>query len=469
MAGLTELVFTSGTLNPSQYYWGINPIVWLIILLGVCGIIGAMLGKDFKREPGEKQLTIGQSLKSAAATGVMGAVIGLIIAILLSIFPIVRFGFPALYGSLMFFIIFTIVGFAGFFVVGFLYFIVPIPEQLKMTIVWGIAGMALGVLLWVIFIAQTGPVGSYMSFAYAPVREKINSFFDSLSKFEACFYASPKCPFFIQWDEPTRENPLELFNADLQFSETQVVSNNINVLASLTVKNPELAQIELIPTCYLGSSPHVKDEQIDIKNLGKYSIGNKFVFPLTADELHTSFRCSRELSDFTKNVYIGYVIVELKRPVILKASWPIYIGTEPNMGRTKTIMSFNAPYSVALTADSDMPFEEGKTYDFAVVIKRIDENTNMTFLKELRIEFPDSILAECENFEVDGQDLVLSNIDMSVLKNITQYTANDERYSIACSMQIKDAPQRAVLTPIKIDASYDVVTQYETPILKAHG
>jgi hypothetical protein len=93
----------------------------------------------------------------------------------------------------------------------------------------------------------------------------------------------------------------------------------------------------------------------------------------------------------------------------------------------------------------------------------------MTFLKELRIEFPDSILAECENFEVDGQDLVLSNIEMSVLKNITQYTTNDERYSIACSMQIKDAPQRAVLAPIKIDASYDVVTQYETPILKAHG
>lgn len=453
----------------SAYYWGLDPIVILVILVGIFGLIGASIGASaWKRKV--ETLTVKEALRPAFAAGVMGAILGLVIALLLSIYPIVKFGFFSFgmlaFSTWLFFIVFVVGGFVVFFFGGFVYYYAPLPLPLKGAIVFGIGGAAFGFLIWTIFVASTGPFGAYASFALDPVRQKVSHFFTELGKFKHCFYADPRCPFFIQWDEPEIQKHEERLNVEVKFSDQRILQNNINVLVSLSVKNPELTWLEIKPRCYLGKK---KEVELEVKNLGKYASGDKFIFPLSSEEMHTSFRCYGELSESAKPVEYYWVVVELERPVSLEATWPIYIGSEPRMGRTKTVMPFNAPYSVALVSDSDMPYEEGKEYDFSLVLKRLDENTKLKLVRELKIMFPETILGECEHFQVSGHGLELLNVPADLLKNVTYYIKEEEKYSFPCSLYVASAPKQAVLSPIKVTASYEVVSEYSTQVLKSPG
>ncbi len=447
------------------YYWGVDPWLWLVLLAGILGLIGATIGMSFKKFQ-QQSLSLKESLKSSFGAGILGAIIGLILSLLLSLYPIFTFGFPALLGAAGIFIVFIVGGFALFFFLGFLYYYVNMPIQFKNAIIFGCAGIALGLLLWAVFISTTGPVGSYMSFAMAPIRDKIDNFFTELGKFKFCFYADARCPFFVQWDEPQTTNAEELLNIDVQFSDQKILENEINLLVELNVKNPELTELKIKPKCYLGKT---KEEELEIGNLGKYTIGEEFSFPLSSYEMHTSFRCLGDLPPTTNPVYTGKVLVDLERPVSLKGNWPIYIGSEPNMGRAKTIMSFNAPYSIALFSYNDMPFEEGQYYDFSLTIKRLDEDSKLKMIREIRLQFPDSINAECNHFEATGQVLELYNIDAELLKNISYYLKEEDKYTFPCRLYVKSAPQEATLAPINIEASYDVVSEYTTDVLKSHA
>ncbi|UCD21107.1 MAG: hypothetical protein JSW08_00985 [archaeon] len=452
------------------YYWGIDPIIWLIILVGGFGAVLAAFGLGSKWEY-EKGLTFKDSLGQAWKSGLLGLIIGLVLAFLLSLYPVFTFGFAGLYGSFLFFVVFAGLGFGAFFVGGFAYYFINIPIRLKQMIIFGIIGVAIGFTLWMVFIATTGPVGEYANFAFAPIREKIDDVFDELEKFKYCFYADARCPFFIQWDEAERINPLELLNIDVEFSDQRILRDEVNVLVSVTVKNPELTELEITPKCYLGEK---KKETLKVKHMGKYASGDKFIFPLSGEDMHTSFRCFGDISHLEgqHNTYFDKVLVEFERPVRLTGNWPVYIGSEPNMGRTKTILAYNAPYSIALYSFNDMPFEEGHTYDASLAIKRIDEDTELKFIKEIRIEFPDSILAGCgEAFDAVGQTLNMFNVDAGVLKNSSRYYSNDEEeiYTFPCSIYVRSAPVQATLAPINIEAYYDVVSKYDAPILKPHS
>ncbi|MEM4703096.1 MAG: hypothetical protein QXP53_01270 [Candidatus Pacearchaeota archaeon] len=449
----------------SNYYLGLDPIFVLIILLFGGFIIFGSLFSTFYKKP-FKVLSVKEALRPAFGTGVLGAILGLVAALLISVYPLVKLGSGALLSGFLFFVVFVVGGFAIFFFIGFLYYIVDLPPTLKAFIVYGTIGAVIGLLVWVLFVYRTGPVGTYLDFAMAPVREKIDLFFRELGKFKYCFYADQRCPFFIQWDEAERQSAEELLNIDLSFSDQRILQDRINVLVSMTVKNQELTELKVKPKCYLGKN---KEQDLEVKNMGKYSVGDEFSFPLSSSEMHTSFRCYGELSEGTKPVETYQVVVVLERPVTLRATWPIYIGSEPKMGRARTIMPFNAPYSVALFSESDMPYEEGKSYDFSLVIKRIDENSNLKLLREVKINFPETILGECQHFEVFGQSLELFNVPVELLRNVTQYYKKEERYSFPCSLYVSSAPKNAVLSPIELEASYDVTSEYNTQILKSPG
>ena len=468
MAGLMDFLFNPGMPNPTAYYGGMDPIFMLVLfIIGGC-IVGILFGLIFKPEKYET-LSVKEALKASFGTAFMGLIIGAVAALLLSLFPLFKFGLSGLSGSFWFFIIFIIGGWAVFFVIGFIYWYVPLPTALKHAVIFGTIGVVFGLACWMVFVSNTGPAGSYMAFAFAPIREQVDKFFTSLDKFRYCFYADAKCPFFIQWDEPTTQSPQEVLNIDLQFSDNKILQNRVDVQVSMTLKNPEKTEIKITPKCYLGDRPHSKDHDLEVMNLGKYALGDEFAFPLSSAEMHTTFRCVGDLPDNTANAYIGYVIVNLERPVNLKGNWPIYIGSEPNMGRTKSVMSFNAPYSFALVSDSDMPFEEGKNYDFSLVIKRLDEDANLTSIQDIKLKFPESMIAECQDFQVSGQTLEVENVDPGVLKNTTQYDKKEDIYRIPCSLYIREAPVQAVLAPIEIEANYKVISEYETTVLKEHS
>ncbi|MEM1535834.1 MAG: hypothetical protein QXQ82_01440 [Candidatus Pacearchaeota archaeon] len=454
-----------GYATKSPYYWGMDPIFILVILAIIFGVIGASLGASAFREK-FKTLSVKEALKPAFAAGVMGAILGLVVALLLSIYPIVKFGFAGLFSGFFFFLVFTVGGFVGFFLIGFLYYWCPLPPWVKGGIVGCAIGIGIAFLLWTLFVASTGPFGTYASFALAPVREKVSSFFAELGKFKHCFYADPRCPFFVQWDEPERQSHEELLNIEVEFSDERILQNKINLLVSLSVKNKELTELRLKPKCYLGKK---KERELEVRNLGKYAFGDEFTFPLSSEEMHTSFRCYGELSETARPVEAYHVVVVLERPVSLRATWPIYIGSEPHMGRARTIMPFNAPYSVALVSDSDMPYEEGKEYDFSIVLKRLDEKTELKLLRQIRVSFPEAILAECEHFQVSGYSLELLNVPSDLLKNVTYYSKGEEKYSFPCSLYVASAPKQAVLAPVEIEASYDVVSEYSTQVLKSPG
>jgi len=481
------------------YYFGMDPILLLVLLSLGFGALLAILFSTIKKEDLQR-VSFNEALHSALATGFMGAIIGLVVALLFSIYPMLNFGLSALPGGFLFFLILVAAGFAIFFILGVVYFYVPIPVVIKHAFIGFLAGVAFGVLIWTAFVAQTGPFGEYAAFAMEPVREHVEDFFTEVGKFKYCLYADPKCPFFIQWDEPNVQNREEVLNIDLGFSDRRILGNEVNLLVSLGVKNPELTELKIKPYCYLGKSGYSgsgsitalerglfsgefskdmelieqhymnkkKYKELEATNLGKYSEGDEFAFPLTNQELSTNFRCKGDVIG-DENVDIEYVIIALRREVLVEANWPVYIGSEPNMGRSKTIMSYNAPYSIALVSDSDMPFEAGKEYDFSVVLKRLDEDSELEFIREIRLVFPDSMIAECHNFQANGNALELLNLPADLLKETSYYNDKEERYSMNCSLYVVDAPNNAVLSPIDVTAHYNVVSEYKTSVLKSPG
>ncbi|MCS7134564.1 MAG: DMT family transporter [Candidatus Pacearchaeota archaeon] len=448
-----------------EYYFGMDPIFILGILMILGLIIGYILGSSACKTP-PKIVSIKEALKPALSAGVAGAILGIVIAFLLSLYPIIKVGFAGLYGSFFFFLVFTVGGFAIFFLANLLYFSFPIPYQMKGGMLGALIGMGIAFVVWTTFVASTGPFGAYAKYATTPIREEMLKFFREIAKFKHCFYADPRCPFFVQWDEPERQTHEELLNIEVEFSDQRTLRDEINLLVSLKVKNYELTELRIKPRCYLGKK---KDKELQVKNLGKYAMGNEFVFPLGSEEMHTSFRCHTTL-DVARQVEAYDIVVELERPVVLQAMWPIYITSNPNaqnMGRSKTVMPFNAPYSIALVSESDMPYEEGKSYDFSVVLKRLDEDTELKFLKQIKITFPENILAECENFQASGYSLEILNVPVEVLRNVTFYDKSEEKYSIPCSLYITDAPLNPAQTIIYVEASYEVVSEHKTQVLRS--
>lgn len=446
----------------AEYYAGMDPFFVLIILVVLGVAVGASLGAKAGKEK-FTTLSVGEALKPALAAGITGAILGLVIAFLLSLYPIIKVGGAGLYGSFFFFLVFVGVGFAGFFIVGYLYFVTPASPAMKGAIIGAAVGGGLAFLFWTLFVASTGPFGAYARYATTPIREKVSEFFKEVAKFKYCFYADPRCPFFIQWDEPERQSHEEMLNVEVSFSDEKTRKDEINLLVSLAVKNQELTQLRIKPKCYLGKK---KEKEIEVKNLGKYAIGDEFAFPLSSEEMHTSFRCYTPL-DSSAPVSTYDVVVELIRPVTLRAVWPIYVGSGPNLGRSRTVMPFNAPYSIALVCDNDMPYEEGKSYDFFVVLKRLDEKTELKFLRQIRIIFPEGLLGECQYFESSGNTLELLNVPVDLLRNITSYSKQEEKYSIPCSLYVAEAPpDNYVEKLINVEASYEVVSEYKTQVLK---
>jgi len=412
--------------------------------------------------------TAEEGWKQALSWGFFGAIIGGITGVLLSIFAIYSIGIRGILGTIVLGLGCAVIFFIAGIIVGFVNYRLPSGVKKTITILMVIAIIAL--LIWaVLTMWRSGSLPAYAKFA-SPVFEGLQKAFHGLAQYKYCLTADPKCPFFVSW-EPTVQNTKEELSVSVSFDEKKVKpDDSINLLVKLDIKNPTMDELKIKPKCYLKSKDE-KGTELQADRMGTYSYGDEFRIPLTneGEEVHTQFYCYGSLPSEAenKNIYSEKVIVELERPVSVKTTWPVWIGTTPRKGTVRSSMSFNAPYIIGLASNNDMPFEEGKDYDFQIIIQKKADDADFKRLDSISVYIPEEMMAQCENFATTDNFLDIKDVSYDLLKNLTQYDEELDKFVFPCTLYISRATTEAVQAPIQLDAYYTVYSDYDTQIFKS--
>jgi len=445
-----------------------------LMILGISVVLGAILGYIFGSGGGGGKISGKEVWQSVVAGLIPGAVIGAALGLVFSIFSIIQMGFSGLLSAVVLMLVCGAGGAAGLGVANMVRtFLFAWLGPKGAGILAGILfGLIIG--LFIIYFANpatNGAFGQYWEAGWDPVSKTLGNTAKELYKWRYCFVADPHCPFFVDWSDANVQSKEEVLQVNANFKQTQIKSDNVDALIELSIKNPEMYELHLIPKCFLGERLE-KSRSITLKNMGTYAQGYEFIFPMSADTMSTSMRCAAEVTEcMSKAVCLDQrIFLVLERPVVLQGVWPIYIGqkyaiTGPKQVRTD--LKFNAPYSVTLYSSNDLPFDSGKKdgYDFNLAIKQRDEETQLKNIELIRLTFPENMIASCQEFGAEGNDLVLRNVpDENWLKNHVQYDAEEKSYIFPCNLQVKNAPINAALAPI--GTAYTVTSNFETKITK---
>lgn len=444
-----------------------DAFIWIGIIFLVIVIITALISAIMT---GTMEIALQAALPAALIAGIVGAIIG----VLAGVFSLFDLGLQGVVAILVLAIV-------GFLLLGAIAFIIVFaynsyPNWARQVfsgilVIGMVIGLVVGLISLVVFMTQnpTSAVVEYLKFA-SPVTEGIGNAFTELSKFKYCFTADPRCPFFINWENPTVQSQQEQFYTKLNFAENRINNNDyLESLCSLSIMNPSFNDLEFKPDCYYGDKEENK-KPLELTKLGSYAFGDRFIFQPSFDEQHTSFRCSGYIAEASgKNVYSTNLYVYLTRPISVKTSWLVYIGGGKSIGQQKSVMDFKAPYSVALTSYNDMPFNTGKKYDFSIVIKNQDERKSK-FLKlnRLTLNIPEDYLIHCEGLDlVSEATLEISEKTAEELKTIYYYSQDEDKYTIPCSLMVNNAPvDSTILSPISVETYYSTISKFETKIVK---
>lgn len=444
-------------------------ILILIIILYVLLLVFAIISATFRNE---WDLVWRTAMQRAVVAGIIGAIVG----VLISIFSIFQIGLKGLAATL-------VLGGGGFLIIGAIFWTFSViqnglpPQVARYLSIAGAILLCIGIVFGLITFftwsmqpqnqAVGDTINEYFKFA-SPLTTGVKNAGEQLVKFKYCFVADPRCPFFVNWDNPDVQNPEEQFHVTLEFSENQIINDNVNTLCSLTIMNPSFSDLTYKPTCYYGSSYDQK-KPLEVSRMGSYTYGNEFIFDSSANEQHTSFRCSGAIPEAAdKPIHSDKLFVDLERPVLAETTWPVYIGFGSNMGKIKSTMNFKAPYSVALASDNDLPFNPKATYDFRIVLKKQDDNSKLVNLEYLTLSYPTSdYIIECPGLGLAADGILeIRDKKSSELKKIFLYSSEEDKYSLACTAYIIDAPETPILSPISVESKYNVLTQFEGIIKK---
>ncbi len=471
-----------------------------LTIIILCAVIGGLIGLISKSEKGDgedkpKNVNI-RLLKPgqlSAGTGggtnelwekmkevmIPGAIFGAIMGVLLSIFSIIALGLNGLLGT-------AIMLFSGALLGAIALMLFVLVKSLIVQILGDrgsriLSGLIVGIILGLLINLFILPAGGsaaleYWKIGLDPVGKVVGDGLQEVAKWKYCFQADPRCPFWINWD-PEIQSPEEVLEVNVNFKNKDIRQDTIKLDALISVSNPEVFKLHLVPKCYLGDN-FEKSREIRIENMGSYASGNEFVFDMSSETQETSLTCSSEVPECTatstnpKNVCSTNVYLVLERPVILNGVWPIYIGQKySSVGpkQVKTELANNVPYSIALHSPNDLPFDQGKQggYKFYIAIKQRDEDTTLKNIEIIRIIFPEGIMADCDYFSAEGNELVIRNINETWMKaNYISYDSVDKEYSFSCYLQVTKAPIYAERAAIEIESSYTVESRYSTKIIK---
>ena len=418
----------------------------------------------------ENKKTGSDALKQGFSWAIFGAISGGAIGVLLSIFAIYNIGVKGLLGTIVLGLGCAAILFVAGFIVGYLTYYIPKP--VKTTFVTISILIIIGMLVWAtLTMWKAGTLPEYAKFA-SPMFEGIQKAFHGLAQYKYCLTADSRCPFFVSWDEPVIQNSQEEISVHVSFDEKKVKSDGtINLLVNLAVENPTMAELTIKPKCYLESKDE-KGTELEIDRMGTYSYGEEFRIPATEEneEVHTQFYCYGALPSEAdnRNVYAADIIVELERPVVVKTTWPVWIGTTPRKGIVKSTMSYNAPYTVSLASNNDMPFEEGKDYSFQITLQRKAEDVKFKNLQSLSVNVPEELKVQCgDNFANINNFIELRDASYDILKNITQYDENLDKFIFPCVLYVSKAGIEAVQAPMQMEVYYSVYSDYDTQVFKS--
>lgn len=410
-----------------------------------------------------------EALKQGFSWGIFGAISGGALGVLLSIFAIYNIGIKGLLGTIVLGLGCAVILFVAGFIIGYLNYYIPKPVKTTFTTLAILA--VIFALVWATLVMwKAGTLPAYAKFA-SPLFEGLQHAFQGLAQYKYCLTADPKCPFFVSWDEPVIQNAQEEISVKLAFDEKKVKPDGtINLLVNMNVKNPTMSELIIKPKCYLKSKDE-KGSELAVDRMGTYSYGDEFRIPATkeGEEVHTQFYCYGLLPSEAENhnVYSEKVIVELERPVVVKTTWPVWIGTTPRKGMVKSTMSFNAPYTVSLASNNDMPFEEGKDYSFQITIQKRADDVKFKRLQSLSVDVPEEIMVQCEGFANMDNFLEIRDVGYDALKNITQYDENLDKFIFPCTLYVSRAMTEAAQAPMQLEAYYSVYSDYDTQVFKS--
>lgn len=130
-------------------------------------------------------------------------------------------------------------------------------------------------------------------------------------------------------------------------------------------------------------------------------------------------------------------------------------------------MQFNAPYSIAMLSNNDMPFNEGQEYPFSIVLKKRAEDAKLKQLDFMILKFSEDLIIDCEGFKGLDHELEIKDYSYEGLKNATIYDRTYDKFSWPCTLYVASAPRMAVLSPVEIESKYLVYSDYMTRIVKS--
>jgi hypothetical protein len=465
------------------------------IVIILCGIIGALIGLISKPEeegeerdkylnirvfkPGQVESALGGGTEGLwgkmQSAMIAGAVVGAIAGVLLSIFSIVALGFNGLLGTAIMLLSGAVVG-----AIAFMLFILlksVIVQILGPRVSKMIAGLIVGIVVGLLINLLIMPAGGsaaleYWKIGLQPVGKTLGGGLQELSKWQYCFQADPRCPFWIDWSDPNIQNAQETLGVSVNFKNNQIKQDQVKLDAIITVNNPEVNELHLVPKCYIGSN-FGKAREMRIENMGQYAAGSEFIFGMSSENQRTSLMCVSDVPECaTLNVCSINAYLVLERPVLLSGVWPIYIGGSSHyigQKQVKTSLANNVPYSIALYSPNDMPFDMDTPggFRFYVSLKQRDEETTLKDIELIRIIFPEGVMAGCEKgFTAEGSDLIIRNINETWLKDNLAYDSVEKEYTFPCTLYVTKAPKIAEEAPIQIESSYTVISKFTTLVTK---
>ena len=401
---------------------------------------------DEEKKEGEK----GFNLSKGFSSGVFWAIIGLILGVVLSFFAMMNIGVAAMSSML------TLgLGGGGFgLVCGFIYGV--FPKNMKIVPIVMVIGVMIIVSIFLVNEAQlnTGWFGPSLH----PIITRFEGIDDLFTDFRgdalACLSGDPSCPYLAVWEDTNIINNEEKVIVKLSSSNNKIFDDEINLLSSLTVTNSEEEDIEIFPKCYLGA----EREEMDIINPGSYWTGSSFVFSQSEYEMSTSFRCHGISDKLSERIY-----VVLERPVFTTTTLPVSIINEKPKeyeGKVRSDMTYNAPYTVSVSCDIDMPLIQGNDYDFEIIIKKKERNVKFKKLESLTIMSLSEVFIDCPFGDQ------LNDVDYEQLKLISDYDPTRDEFRFLCSLYVADATENAIQSPIIAEAKYIVESEHKVLVSK---
>jgi hypothetical protein len=396
----------------------------------------------------EEKKEEGNPLSKGLANGLIWAIIFAIIGVCLSFFSIIDAPAVGVSGMAALGISGAVFGFGLGFLYGFF------PKNLKFLAIIIIILAIILVVYWLSTEARVsgGLFGEYLH-PISMRMEGMGDFFSGFREYTYCFGNDPRCPFIKMWEDPKVESSQERIEVKVSFSNDRVVNDNINLVVNLNVRNPEPESIEVFPKCFLGLE---KEEQLQVVNPGSYWQGDRFVFPSSQNQMTTSYRCFGSTDKLSETVYVIH-----ERPVEVVTVWPIKIKNQVENddyeGTIRSQMTYNAPYYVSLSSNNQIPFEQGKDYDFNIIIKRKERDVELKHLESMSLVSQSEVYLDCEGFE----GTVLQDLSHDELKQIAQHEKTNDAFRFLCSLYVADAPENAIISPITANTRYIVESEHK--------